>query len=71
MEDFYFYLVNNYTLSGEAKRIVDNILQYVADNFENEDGTLEEAGINLIDNILSSSIGLTKEEINTNWGYTL
>ena len=70
MTDFYFYIINNYSLSGEAKRIVDNICKYAAD-YEDGDGKLTEDGINFIDDMLSDAIGLTREEISMNWGYTL
>lgn len=46
MENFYNYTIENYTLSGEAKRMLDSLVLYVFDNFTN-DGELLQAGIEL------------------------
>lgn len=66
MEHFYEYLVDNYTLSGEAKRILANMVIWANDNYSDNDN-LSDEGINFIDFILSDSIGMERQEIIENW----
>lgn len=66
MEHFYEYLVDNYTLSSEAKRILDNMVIWANDNYSDNDN-LSDEGINFIDFMLSDSIGMERKEIIENW----
>ena len=70
MSNLYQYILDNFTLSGEASRMLDNICQYAADNFEN-DGRLTYEGVDFLDGILSDAIGIDKDEIAENWDYTV
>lgn len=66
MENFYNYTIENYTLSGEAKRMLDSLVIYVFDNFTN-DGELLQAGIELLRDIVADNIGMDESEIIENW----
>lgn len=66
MENFYNYTIENYTLSGEAKRMLDSLVLYVFDNFTN-DGELLQAGIELLRVVVADNIGMDKSEIIDNW----
>ena len=62
MERFYNYVIENYTLSAEAKRMLDNICRWAFDNCGNIADAYE-----FLDDMLSSAIGITKQEIYENW----
>lgn len=66
MENFYNYTIENYTLSGEAKRMLDSLVLYVFDNFTN-DGELLQAGIELLRVVVADNIGMDENEIIDNW----
>lgn len=66
MENFYNYTIENYTLSGEAKRMLDSLVLYVFDNFTN-DGELLQAGIELLRDVVADNIGMDESEIIDNW----
>ncbi len=66
MENFYNYTIENYTLSGEAKRMLDSLVLYVFDNFTN-DGKLLQAGIELLRVVVADNIGMDENEIIDNW----
>lgn len=66
MENFYNYTIENYTLSGEAKRMLDSLVLYVFDNFTN-DGELLQAGIELLRDVVVDNIGMDESEIIDNW----
>ena len=66
MENFYNYTIENYTLSGEAKRMLDTLVLYVFDNFTN-DGELLQAGIELLRVVVADNIGMDEKEIIDNW----
>ena len=66
MENFYNYTIENYTLSGEAKRMLDSLVLYVFDNFTN-DGELLQAGIELLRVVVADNIGMDESEIIDNW----
>ncbi len=66
MENFYNYTIENYTLSGEAKRMLDSLVIYVFDNFTN-DGELLQAGIELLRVVVADNIGMDENEIIDNW----
>ena len=57
-EQFYNYIVENFTISGEAGRLIDNILQYVEANFPEENEQY-----NVLRSLLDGTIGLTDNEI--------
>lgn len=57
-EEFYGYILNNFTLSAEAQRIIGNVLTYVELNAPNN----EEAH-KLLSFFLDGTIGITDEEI--------
>ena len=62
MEHFYNYVVENYSLSGEAARMLDNIVIYANEHFN-----YKEDIVAFIDNILDATIGIEKQEIIDNW----
>ena len=66
MENFYNYVIENYTLSGEAKRILANIVIWADDRYADGDNLTHE-GIHFIDFMLSDSIGMESNEISENW----
>lgn len=66
MENFYDYTIENYTLSGEAQRMLDSLVLYVFDNFTN-DGELLQAGIELLRVVVADNIGMDENEIIDNW----
>ena len=66
MENFYNYTIENYTLSGEAKRMLNSLVIYVFDNFTN-DGELLQAGIELLRIVVADNIGMDEKEIIDNW----
>ena len=66
METFYNYTIENYTLSGEAKRMLDSLVLYVFNNFTN-DGELLQAGIELLRVVVADNIGMDENEIIDNW----
>lgn len=57
-EEFYNYIMDNFNISGEAARLINNILSYVEENFFDEN----EQYIQLC-NLLDGTIGLSDSEI--------
>lgn len=62
MEHFYDYVLENYSLSGEAARMLDNIVIYANEHFNYKNDIVQ-----FIDNIVASLIGMEKQEIIDNW----
>lgn len=57
-EQFYNYIVENFTISGEAGRLIDNILQFVETRYPEENEQY-----NALCSLLDGTIGLTDNEI--------
>lgn len=57
-DQFYNYIVENFTVSGEAKRLIDNILQFVEAHY-----TTKSEQYNVLCSLLDGTIGLTDNEI--------
>lgn len=57
-EEFYGYILDNFTLSAEAQRIISNILTYVELNAPDNDEAHK-----LLSFFLDGTIGITDEEI--------
>lgn len=57
-EEFYDYIVENFNISGEAKRLIDNILSFVEERFPEENEQY-----NALCDLLDGTIGLTDDEI--------
>ncbi|MCM1121170.1 MAG: hypothetical protein NC416_01165 [Eubacterium sp.] len=57
-EQFYNYILENFTISGEAGRLIDNILQYVEANFPEENEQY-----NVLCSLFDGTIGLTDNEL--------
>lgn len=57
-EQFYNYIVENFTISGEAGRLIDNILQFVETHYPEENKQY-----NALCSLLVGTIGLTDNEI--------
>ncbi len=57
-EQFYNYIVENFTISGEAGRLIDNILHFVESNYPEENEQY-----NVLCSLLDGTIGLTDNEI--------
>lgn len=57
-EQFYNYLLENFTISGEAGRLIDNILQFVESHYPEENEQY-----NALCSLLDGTIGLTDNEI--------
>lgn len=57
-EQLYSYILKNFTISGEAERLIDNILQFVEANY-----TEENEQYNALCSLLDGTIGLTDNEI--------
>lgn len=57
-EEFYNYIQENFNISGEASRLIDNILRYVEENYSDENGQY-----NVLCNLLDCTIGFTDNEI--------
>lgn len=58
-EEFYYYILKNYNLSGEAQRLIYNILSFVEENYPDESKQCR-----ALHDLLDGTIGLTREEIN-------
>lgn len=56
-KEFYQYLIDNFSLSGEAQRLINNILQYVELQSAPPDEQRQMIGF------LLDGIGLSKDEI--------
>ena len=69
MHNLYEYVLDNFTLSPEAQRMFFNLCTYVAENFQLGDGGLELIGLNILDHVLCSALGITREEIEEYWNY--
>lgn len=57
-EEFMEYVAENFTISGEARRLIENILDYVA-----VQGMPEEEQYHTLDMLLDGTIGLEESEI--------
>lgn len=57
-EQFYNYIVENFTISGEAGRLIDNILQFIEAHYPEENEQY-----NALCSLLDGTIGLTDNEI--------
>lgn len=57
-EEFYNYILDNFNISGEAGRLINNILGYVEKNFSNENEQY-----NILCDLLDCTIGLTDDEL--------
>lgn len=57
-DQFYNYIVENFTVSGEAERLIDNILQFVEAHY-----TTKSEQYNALCNLLDGTIGLKGNEI--------
>ena len=57
-EEFLKYIAENFTISGEARRLIENILDYVA-----VQGMSEEEQYYTLDMLLDGTIGLRESEI--------
>lgn len=60
-ETFMAYLQQHYSLSGEGWRFVDNILDYAANHFINDQSG---DGLNFLWEMFNNTIGITKDELN-------
>lgn len=57
-EEFYNYILKNYNVSGEAARLINNILQFVELNYHEE-----EMQYSALCDLLDGAIGLSDHEI--------
>ena len=57
-EQFYNYIVENFSISGEAGRLIDNILHFVEENY-----TEENEQYRALCDLLDGTIGLSDQEI--------
>lgn len=57
-EQFYNYILENFSISGDAGRLIDNILQFVESHY-----TEENEQYNVLCSLLDGTIGLTDNEI--------
>lgn len=57
-EEFYNYIVENFTVSGEFCRLLDNVLQFVESNYPEENEQY-----NVLCSLLDGTIGLSDQEI--------
>ena len=67
MENFYNYTIENYTLSGEAQRILDGVVIWAGEHYEDKDGTLTDEGVHFIESVVADNIGMDRQEIIDNW----
>ena len=58
-EQFYNYILENFTVDGATARLINNILIFVENNYPSE----YDQQYNVLDELLSGTIGLTSEEI--------
>ena len=66
MENFYNYVIENFSLSPEAKRILDSLVIWTADHYEVDSG-LNDEGIHFLDTVIAENIGMERSEIIKNW----
>lgn len=57
-EQFYNYILENFNISGETGRLINNILQLVEENY-----TDENEQYSVLCSLLDGAIGLTDNEI--------
>lgn len=57
-EEFLEYIVENFNISGETGRLIENILYFVKENYPDENEQY-----NVLCSLLEGTIGLTDEEI--------
>lgn len=67
MKKFYQYVIDCFTLSDEAKRMLDSIAYYAFVNFS-DCGHLTEEGTDFLMEIVGDNIGMDRAEIIENWG---
>lgn len=58
--EFYNYILENFTIDGTTARLINSILVFVENNYPSE----FEQQHNVLDELLSGTIGLTNEELN-------
>lgn len=58
-EEFYNYILENFTVDGATARLIHNILIFVENNYPSE----YDQQYNVLDELLSGTIGLTNEEL--------
>lgn len=58
-EQFYNYILENFTVDGVTARLINNILVFVENNYPNA----YDQQYNVLDELLSGTIGLTNEEL--------
>lgn len=66
MENFYEYTIENFTLSGDAQRILDSLVTWAFDHYEDH-GTLTDEGVHFLETVLADNIGMERQEIIDNW----
>lgn len=66
MENLYDYIIENFELNITTKRILDSIVIWAGDHYE-ENGTLTEEGIHFIETVIADNIGMDRQEIIKNW----
>ncbi len=57
-EQFYNYILENFDISGDAGRLINNILQFVQNNYTDEDEQYT-----VLCDLLDGTIGLSDQEI--------
>ena len=63
METLYNYIIDNYTIDGTTRRIIDSLLLYVFDNLTNSSGLLTDAGADFLTEIIADNIGADRAEM--------
>lgn len=58
-EEFYNYILLNFNVDGATARLIHNILIFVENNYPNA----YDQQYNVLDELLSGTIGLTNEEL--------
>lgn len=57
-EEFYNYILENFNISGEAGRLINNILHFVEENYIEENEQYK-----VLCDLLDGTIGISDEEI--------
>lgn len=57
-KEFYNYILENFDISGEAGRLINNILYFVEENYINENEQYK-----VLCDLLDGTIGLSDQEI--------
>ena len=58
-EEYYNYILLNFKVDGATARLIHNILVFAENNYPNE----YDQKYNVLDELLSGTIGLTNEEL--------